>query len=88
MEATVLPHDSVDFPPIPRQDYSNIPIQQKGVHATGFEFMRLSSQIEGMISNYQRIIDGYLAGLPQEKLAAATNKLGGNFDGKIEDLGL
>jgi hypothetical protein len=30
----------------------------------------------------------YLAGLPQEKLAAATNKLGGNFDGKIEDLGL
>ena len=88
MEPTVLPYDSPDFPPIPRQDYSNIPIQQKGLHASGFEFMRLSSQVEGMISNYQRIIDGYLAGKPAEKLAAATNKLGGNFDGKIEDLGL
>ena len=27
----------------------------------GFEFMRLSKDIEGLISNYQRIIDGYLA---------------------------
>jgi phenylpropionate dioxygenase-like ring-hydroxylating dioxygenase large terminal subunit len=88
MEATVLPNDSPEFPPIPRQDYSNIPIQQKGLHASGFEYMRLSSQVEGMISNYQRIIDGYLAGKPAEKLAAATNLLGGNFDGKIEDLGL
>lgn len=87
MEPTVLPYDSQDFPPIPRQDYSNIPLQQKGLHASGFEFMRLSSRVEGLISNYQRIIDGYLAGVPGEKLAAANNKLGGNFDGKIEDLG-
>jgi nitrite reductase/ring-hydroxylating ferredoxin subunit len=88
MEPTVLPYDSPEFPPIPRQDYSNIPIQQRGLHAQGFEFMRLSSQIEGMISNYQRIIDGYLAGKPAEALAAATTKLGGNFDGRIEELGL
>lgn len=86
MEAIVLHYDSPDFPPIPRQDYSNIPIQQKGMHATGFEFMRLSSQIGGLISNYQRIIDGYLAGIPQDKLAKATHLLGGNFDGKIEEL--
>jgi phenylpropionate dioxygenase-like ring-hydroxylating dioxygenase large terminal subunit len=83
MEPTVLPFDSADFPPIPRQDYSNIPIQQMGMHAEGFEFMRLSSQMEGLISNYQRIIDGHIAGVPQEKLAEATNKLGGNFDGPI-----
>ncbi|WP_103098812.1 aromatic ring-hydroxylating oxygenase subunit alpha [Novosphingobium guangzhouense] len=87
MEPIVLPFDSQDFPPIPRQDYSNIPIQQKGLHASGFEFMRLSGRVEGLISNYQRIIDGYLAGVPGEKLAAANNKLGGNFDGRIEDLG-
>lgn len=87
MEATVLPYNSPDFPPIPRQDYSNIPIQQKGLHATGFEFMRLSKDVEGLISNYQRIIDGYLKGVPQDKLATATHKLGGNFDGPIEDLG-
>jgi hypothetical protein len=41
-----------------------------------------------MISNYQRIIDGYLAGVPQEKLAKANNLLGGNFDGKIFELDL
>ena len=87
LEPTVLPYDSPDFPPIPKQDYSNIPIQQKGLHAKGFEFMRLSKDVEGMISNYQRLIDGYLAGVPAAKLAKANHLLGGNFDGKIEDLG-
>ena len=84
-EPTFLPYDSEDFPPIPRQDYGNIPLQQIGLHAEGFDFMRLSKDIEGMISNYQRIIDGHLAGAPQDKLAAATHTLGGNFDGKIFD---
>ena len=88
MEPTVLPYDSQDFPPIPRQDYSNIPIQQKGMHAEGFDFMRLSKDTEGLVSNYQRIIDGYLEGVPQDKLAKANNLLGGNFDGPILDLDL
>ena len=83
MEPTVLPFDSDKFPPIPRQDYSNIPIQQKGLHAEGFDFMRLGKDIEGMISNYNRIIDGHLAEADPAKLAAATNTLAGNFDGKI-----
>ncbi len=87
-EPTWLPYDSQDFPPIPRQDYSNIPIQQKGMHAEGFEFMRLAKDIEGLISNYQRIIDGYLKGAAPAKLAKATQELGGNFDGKIKDLDL
>ncbi|HSI19942.1 MAG TPA: aromatic ring-hydroxylating dioxygenase subunit alpha [Sphingomonas sp.] len=87
MEPRVLPYDSHDFPPIPRQDYANIPIQQKGLHAIGFDFMRLSKDIEGLISNYNRIIDGHLKGVAPDKLAAATNLLGGNFDGKILDLG-
>jgi phenylpropionate dioxygenase-like ring-hydroxylating dioxygenase large terminal subunit len=88
MEPTVLPYDSPEFPPIPRQDYSNIPIQQKGLHAQGFEFMRLAESVEGLISNYQRIIDGFLGGVAPEKLAHAQNQLAGNFDGKILDLGL
>ncbi|WP_340589035.1 aromatic ring-hydroxylating dioxygenase subunit alpha [Erythrobacter alti] len=82
-EPTVLPYDSDQFPEIPRQDYGNIPIQQRGLHAEGFEFMRLAKDVEGMISNYNRIIDGYLKGAPKEKLAAATHTLLGNFDGKI-----
>ncbi len=87
MEPTVLPYNSPDFPEIPRQDYSNIPIQQKGMHAKGFEFMRLSKDIEGLISNYNRIIDGHMAGVDPHKLAAATHMLGGNFDGKIFEFG-
>jgi hypothetical protein len=87
MEPTMLPYDSDKFPPIPRQDYSNIPIQQVGLHAKGFEYMRLAKDVEGLVSNYQRVIDGYIAGLPTEQLAEATNLLGGNFDGPIKDLG-
>jgi hypothetical protein len=82
-EMTLLPYDSQEFPPIPRQDYSNIPIQQKGMHAGGFDFMRLSFDKEGLISNYQRIIDGYLAGADPHKLAQAITTLQGNFDGKF-----
>jgi hypothetical protein len=88
MEPKILPYDSKEFPPIPQQDYSNIPRQQIGLHAEGFEFMRLGKNIEGLISNYNRVIDGYLAGAPGEKLAKATQELAGNFDGQIKDLGL
>ena len=36
--ATISPAtDCADFPPIPRQDYSNILIQRKGMHAKSFE---------------------------------------------------
>ena len=73
MKPTVLPYNSQDFPPIPRQDYSNIPIQQRGMHTKGFDFMRLSKETEGV---------------SPQKLAEANQKLGGNFDGKILDLGL
>ncbi len=83
MEPIMLPYNSQEFPPIPRQDYANIPIQQLGMHAEGFDFMRLSHEKEGMISNYQRIIDGHLEGKDPIKLAEATHKLGGNFDGPI-----
>jgi hypothetical protein len=88
MDPVVLPYDSQEFPMIPRQDYSNIPTQQKGLRAEGFDFMRLSKDVEGLISNYQRIIDGYLTGVAPANLAGATQQLGGNFDGEILELGL
>jgi len=86
-EPTLLPWDSKEFPPIPQQDYSNIPEQQIGLHAGGFEFMRLGKSVEGLIANYQGIIDGYLTGVPHAKLAEAIHLLGGNFDGPVLDLG-
>jgi phenylpropionate dioxygenase-like ring-hydroxylating dioxygenase large terminal subunit len=68
-------HDDSRWPPIPTQDFSNLPKQQRGLHARTFEYMRLSERNEGHISNYQRVIDGYLAGLPAEKLSGALRKV-------------
>ncbi len=85
---TPMPHDDPSWPAIPKQDYSNLPKQQKGLHTKGFEFMRLSEQVEGLISNYQRLIDGYLAGLGKEKLVPAAQKVSGCIDVPIKDLGL
>jgi nitrite reductase/ring-hydroxylating ferredoxin subunit len=81
--------DDPRWPPIPRQDFSNIPRQQRGLHARGFEYMRLSEQIEGHISNFHRTIDGFLAGLPNEKLLPALQALNLNpLDRPVVDLGI
>jgi hypothetical protein len=70
--------DDPRWPPIPTQDFSNLPRQQKGLHAQGFEYMRLSEQMEGHISNFHRTIDGFLAGLPYDKLAPALREVNVN----------
>ena len=82
-----MAHDDPRFPEIPRQDYFNLPRQQRGLHAEGFEHMRLSGQVEGMISNYHRLIDGYLAGIERSRLAQATHVVCSGYDGPILDLG-
>ena len=58
------------------------------MHAQGFEFMRLSRSIEGLISNFHQLLDGYLKGVPLDALGKAMVKLSGNFDGPIYNLGL
>jgi hypothetical protein len=68
------PHDDARWPPIPTQDFSNLPKQQVGLHTRTFEYMRLSERNEGHISNFQRVLDGYLAGYPTEKLLAALRQ--------------
>ena len=88
LEPVILPYDSKDFPQIPQQDYSNIPIQQKGMHSQGFEFMRLSKDREGLISNNHRVIDALIEGKPLAKVAKASGQLACNFDGAILDLDL
>jgi len=84
---TMLPYDSPEFPEIPMQDYSNLPIQQLGLHAGKFQAMRLSREQEGMISNYQRLVDGYLAGLDLETLGKATNVVNSGYNAPILDIG-
>ncbi|WP_317930814.1 aromatic ring-hydroxylating dioxygenase subunit alpha [Halioxenophilus sp. WMMB6] len=89
-EPTMLPYHSAEFPEIPRQDYSNLPLQQKGLH--NLQYMRIGKggdglPGEGMISNYQRLIDGYLAGLDRDRLAKASAVVNSGFDETILDIG-
>jgi phenylpropionate dioxygenase-like ring-hydroxylating dioxygenase large terminal subunit len=80
--------DDPRWPPIPAQDFSNLPRQQKGLHAKSFEYMRLSERAEGHVSNFERVIDGFLAGLPYERLLPALGKVNVYpFDQPILDLG-
>jgi hypothetical protein len=74
----VWAHDDPRWPPIPAQDFSNIPRQQKGLHARGYEYLRISSEIEGHISNFHRVLDGFLAGLPYERLLPAMSSVNVN----------
>jgi hypothetical protein len=81
--------DDPRWPPIPTQDFSNLPRQQRGLHARGFEYMRLSQEMEGHISNFHRTVDAFLAGLPHQRLLPALRRINVNpLDMPIVDLGL
>jgi hypothetical protein len=84
----VWEYDNPRWPPIPAQDFSNLPRQQKGLHAKGFEYMRLSEGAEGGISNFERTVDGFLAGLPYDRLLKALRLVNVNpLEQPIVDLG-
>jgi phenylpropionate dioxygenase-like ring-hydroxylating dioxygenase large terminal subunit len=70
--------DDPRWPPIPAQDFSNLPRQQRGLHARGFEYMRLSERAEGGIANFERAVDCFLAGLPYPELLAALRAVNVN----------
>jgi phenylpropionate dioxygenase-like ring-hydroxylating dioxygenase large terminal subunit len=80
--------DDPSWPPIPGQDFSNIPKQQKGLHNRGIEYMRLAEKVEGLISNFERTVDGFLAGLPDGKLVPAIQKNNTTIDVPIARLDL
>lgn len=80
--------DDPRMPPIPAQDFSNLPKQQRGLHTSGFEYMRFSEQIEGGIANFERTVDGFLAGLPYETLLPALEAVNVNpLERPVADLG-
>jgi phenylpropionate dioxygenase-like ring-hydroxylating dioxygenase large terminal subunit len=80
-------HDDERFPMIPKQDYSNLPLQQLGLHAEGFEDMLISREVEGLISNYHRAIDGFLGGVERETLLKGVQAATGELDSPIKDIG-
>jgi hypothetical protein len=84
----VWEHDDPRWPPIPAQDFSNLPRQQRGLHARGFEYMRLSERAEGHLANLERTVDGFLAGLPYEQLLPALREVNVNpLERPIVDVG-
>ena len=81
--------DDPRVPPIPIQDFSNLPRQQRGLHNRGFEYMRLSEGIEGGVANFERTVDGFLAGLPYERLLPALRRINRNpLEQPVADLGI
>jgi hypothetical protein len=49
--------------------------------------MRLSDRVEGMIGNYQRLVDGFLAGLPYDLLVPAMQRVSGPIETEPRHLG-
>ncbi|MFK7894603.1 MAG: aromatic ring-hydroxylating dioxygenase subunit alpha [Myxococcota bacterium] len=80
---TFLPHDDPGWPDVVRQDFENLPRQQAGLRSPGFDSMRLSPEVEGLISNFHRVIDGYLANRPHAELLPAAQKVSGGIDAPI-----
>jgi hypothetical protein len=80
--------DDERIPPIPTQDFSNLPRQQRGLHNAGFAYMRLSEGAEGGIANFERTVDGFLAGRPYDELETALRAVNVNpLERPVVDLG-
>ena len=85
---TELAHDDPSWPEVVRQDFGNLPRQQAGLRSPGFDAMRLAQDVEGMISNFHRAIDGYLAGRSHSDLLPAIQQVSGGIDAPIADIDL
>ena len=83
-----LAWDDPSWPEVLRQDFTNLPRQQAGLRSPGFEFMRLSESVEGLIGNFHCAVDGYLAGLDHGRLLPAIQRVSGGIDAPLRDLGL
>jgi len=81
-----IAHSDPSWPLVPREDFRNLPRQQVGLRNPGFEFMRLSEQMEGLISNYHRTLDRYLAGEPNDRIAAALLRASGPIESPCAEM--
>ena len=83
---THMDWDDPRWPGVVRQDFANLPRQQAGLRSPGFDYMRLSGEVEGMISNFHRVIDGYLAGRSHAALLPNIQKVSGGIDAPIRPI--
>lgn len=83
---TRMAWDDPRWPDVVRQDFANLPRQQGGLRSPGFEAMRLSGDVEGLISNYHRVIDGYLAGRSHAEILPNLRQVSGGIDAPIRPI--
>jgi hypothetical protein len=83
MEPAVLPHDLKEFPELLQQDWANVPGEQRGIHAPGFEFMPRCRTSAGLIAENHRILDAMIAKTPLESIARATALLTQNIKDSV-----
>ena len=82
-------HDDPRWPPIPAQDFSNLPRQQRGLHAKGFEYMRLSERIEGQHLELRAHRRRFPRRPPLRQLLPALHEINLNpLERPVVDLGL
>jgi hypothetical protein len=62
LKGRFAPDDAENWGLIPRQDFSNLERQQRGVRSRGFRGHRLATEWERAISNMHEELDRYLAG--------------------------
>jgi phenylpropionate dioxygenase-like ring-hydroxylating dioxygenase large terminal subunit len=62
LKGRFAPDDADNWGLIPRQDFSNMERQQRGVHSRSFRGHRLATEWERAISNMHEELDRYLAG--------------------------
>jgi len=62
LKGRYAPDDAENWGRIPRQDFSNLARQQRGLHSRSFKEHRLATVWERAISNMHEELDRYLAG--------------------------
>jgi hypothetical protein len=62
LKGRFAPDDTENWGRIPRQDFSNLARQQRGLHSRSFREHRLATEWERAISNMHEELDRYLAG--------------------------
>lgn len=80
-----MAHDDPSWPAVPTDDFKNLPRQQRGLRNPGFEYMRLSDQMEGLISNFHRTLDRILGREEADKVAQALRKASGPIEVPVYD---
>jgi hypothetical protein len=62
LQGRFAPDDADNWGRIPRQDFSNLQRQQRGLHSRSFRELRLATKWERAISHMHEELDRYLAG--------------------------